>query len=151
MAVQVGKTRPVKKPAPGDAPNTGAPGPTPAPVKYVNPPLAERDFTPGYGTNHAPGSSSLTPGEKATSALADNLKAKAAEGDAGDLLQTIIERGTSRGSAAQVELQSPQTREVDKSPYPATFGMKGASAGPKVPSKLGQSVFDPTQVRKPGQ
>lgn len=149
MAYQNGN-RQVKKPAAGDAPNTGAPGPTPAPVKFANPSMAERDFKPGYGTNHDPHPSAIDPGEKAASALADNLRSKAAESDAGDLLGRIAERGTARGKAADVELQSPQTRDVDDTPYPTTFGMTGARPGPKVPAKCGASSFDPNSVRKPG-
>ena len=51
--------------AKGDAPNTGSPGPTPAPAKtYKNPVLVERDMTPGYGTAKNLGPSSVEPGVK---------------------------------------------------------------------------------------
>lgn len=149
MAYQ--NARPVKKPAQGNAKNTGAPGPTPAPVKYVNPTLNEKDFKPGYGTNHFTGASSVAPGQTAESDLARDLRSKAAQGDAGDLLGRIASRGTTRGNAAAVELQSPQTRDVDDSPYPTAHGMRNRSGeGAKVPDKLGQAVFDPNSVRKPG-
>lgn len=149
MAFQTGKPRAVKAAAKGDAKNTGAPGPTPAPVKFANPSLTERDFAPNYGTNHFTGASSANPGEKVTSPLADNLKAKAAEGDAGDLLQDIIERGTARDTS--VELQSPQTRVVSNEQLPASFGMRSrVGEGAKVPATCGFSEFDPNSERKPG-
>jgi hypothetical protein len=148
MAFQT--ARPVKKAAPGDAKNTGAPGPTPAPVKFANPSLNERQFTPGYGTNHFTGASSVTPGGKVTSPLADDLKSKAAEGDAGDLLQAIVEGGTARGKASRVELQAPQTRDIDNTSLPITPGMRSRNGeGDKVPATCGAPAFDPTQIRKP--
>jgi len=128
--------------------STGAPGPTPAPVRYANPSMDEKVFTPGYGTNHFTGRSSVDPGQKSTSKLADNLKSKAAEGDAGDLLQSIIEGGTARGRASRVELQAPQTREVDASPIATSFGMRSRNnEGDKVPATTGAPVSQP--VRKP--
>jgi hypothetical protein len=145
MAYQAG--RKVTQPAKGNAPATGNPGPTPAPVRYANPSMAERDFTPGYGTNHAPGSSSLTPGQKMTSPLADDLKRKAADSDGGDLLQAIVEGGTARGNAARVELQSPQTRSVDSNSLPVSFGMRSRNGDTdKVPATCGAPVSAP--VRK---
>ena len=131
------------------APATGMPGPTPPPTKFANPSLNERDFQPGYGTNHFTGASSADPGQKVTSPLADDLKAKAAQGDGGDLLQDIVTRGTARDTS--VELQSPQTRTVDNTPLPTTFGMRSRNGeNATVPAKTGQAVFDPNSERKPG-
>lgn len=133
MAYQVSK--PVKVPAKGDAPQR-KPGPTPAPTKkYQNPVLTERVEPVTYGGAKNLGPSSVEPGTTLTSPLADELKRVNALGDGGDHLQDIIERGTSRNS--MVDLQSSQTRDVNKTPFPASHGMKGASAGPKVPDKLG--------------
>lgn len=134
MAHQNG--RQVTKPAPGDARNNGAPGFTPPPTKFANPLMAERDFVPSYGSNHSTMPSSLTPGQRTSSPLADDLKRKAAESDGGDLLQTIIERGTARDSA-NAELLSPQTRTLSPGNVPNHPSMKGASAGAKVPNKCG--------------
>jgi hypothetical protein len=136
MAHQVGN-RPVKVPAKGDAKNTGSPGPTPAPTSAE---LAlKRDTSMGrtsYGANAWDGRTAADPGKSVSSPLADQLRAKNGEAD-GDLLGRIIERGSSRAVVADVDLQSPQTRQVDATPLPTTHGMKGATAGPKVPTKLG--------------
>jgi len=72
------------------------------------------------------------------------LKAKNAEGDGGDLLQRIIERGTSRGPTADTELQSPQTRAVSKDAYPTSFGLAKRWCGG---SPAGQG---PTHCGAPG-
>jgi len=146
MAYQTG--RPVKVPAKGDAPNTGAPGKTPAPTSAD---LARmKDVAYGrtsYGGNAYAGRVVADPGKSVTSPLADQLKAKAAESDGGDLLRTIIERGTARGPAADVELQSPQTRDVSKEPYPSAHGMQqrgidSGSPGAVVPATTGQPSGD---------
>jgi len=148
MAYQTGK--PVKVPAKGDARNTGAPGFTPAPT---SPPSSaelalRRDAAygrGGYGSNAYAGASSAEPGVSVTSPLADRLRAKAAAGDA-DLLSDIIRHGTSRDST--VDLKSSQTRPYTNEQHVETNpGTKGASAGPQVPQKLGQSAAP--VVRKP--
>jgi len=130
------------KPAKGNAPNTGSPGKTPAPVRYANPALDERSFVPGYGTNHFTGRSSVDPGQKMTSALADDLKRKAGEGDAGDLLQTIIEGGHALNA---------QTRTLPAGNVPLAHGMDvrgDRGGGVKVPNKIGDPVAVP-MARKP--
>ena len=138
----------VKGAAPGDAPNTGAPGPTPAPVRPVAPDVISHPRAPiGAGYGQSGGSenpSSINPGTKLESAMAANLRASV---DDDGLLDRIQRLGSGRGVIADVDLQSPQTRDVSKDPYPLAHGMKGASAGPKVPDKLGASVAVP--VRKP--
>jgi hypothetical protein len=145
MAHQTNKNRAVKVPAEGDAPNTGAPGPTPAPVKtYKNPDLEQmRVFQAGYGTNSDNSPSSLAPGTSKTSSLADELKRVNALGDQGDHLQDIISHGVARNSS--VDLASPQTRDVSKTPYPAAHGMRSRQAdsgspGGQVPDKCGAPV-----------
>lgn len=145
MAVQVG--RPVTKPAPGDAPATGNPGPSPAPVKEFDPTARDRSMgRTSYGANASAFPSSISTGHKVSSPTADMLKAKNAEGDGGDLLQRIIERGTSRGPAADAELQSPQTRAVSKDAYPTSFGLAkrggGGSPSGQVPTHCGAPVTD---------
>ena len=138
--------------AKGDARNTGAPGPTPPPrTKYKQPESGEKFQVVGYGAARNFGPSSADPGVTITSPLADDLRNVAAQGDGGDLLGRIAERGTARGPAADVELQSPQTRDVDASPYPTAHGMRNRSGeGAKVPNRLGESVFNPASIRKPG-
>ena len=93
MAYQTG--RPVKVPAEGDAPNTGSPGPTPPPTLAETQHMKDTAYgRTSYGANAYAGRVVANPGKSVTSPLADQLKAKAAEGDGGDLLQTIIEKGT---------------------------------------------------------
>jgi len=138
--------------AKGDARNTGAPGPTPPPrTKYKEPLPGEKDTVTGYGAARNFGPSSADPGVSVTSPLADDLRNVAAQADSGDLLGRIIEKGTAHGPAADVELQSPQTRNVDNTPYAPAHGMRSRSGeGGTVPAKCGQAVFDPNSVRKPG-
>ncbi len=104
--------RAVKSAAKGDAKNTGAPGPTPAPVKkYVNPPVVERQEVVGYGGSKNLGPSSTDPGVTITSPLADELRRVAALSDAGDLLGDIAQHGTARNVSAG-DMMAPQTRDV---------------------------------------
>lgn len=111
MAYQVHKNRAITQPARGNAPNTGAPGPTPGPTKkYQNLVLTERDEPTGYGQAKNLGPSSVEPGVTITSPLADELRRVAADSDAGDLIGAIAEHGTARNSS--VDLKSPQTRDV---------------------------------------
>jgi len=135
MAHQTGK-RAVTRPSAGDAPNTGAPGPTPAPTrKYVNPVLVERIEPTGYGQAKNLGPSSVEPGTTNTSGLADELRRVAAESDAGDLLGDIAARGTARD--ASVDLDSKQTRPFTNEQGVATHpNMKRQTT----PSKVGDVV-----------
>ena len=142
----------IATPAKGAGPETQL-GPTPAPTQaYVNPSLAPRLFKGGYGQNNDTTPSSIAPGRTVSSPLADELRRVNAKGDGGDLLGRIIERGTTRGLAADVELQSPQTRTVDKTPLKTRDGMKAADVGgaPRgsVPANVGTSAAQP--IRKPG-
>jgi hypothetical protein len=132
--------RPITKPAPGNAPNTGSPGFTPAP-KYQTPDLEEvRVFTPGYGTNNDGGPSSVAPGKTRTSGLADELK-RFAQND-GELDRVISEGTARRDDSITGQLRAIADKKVPTHPH-----MSGASAGPKVPAKLGMSEAPP--VRKP--
>jgi len=131
----------ITKPAKGNAANNGSPGPTPAPVRpYVNPNLSQaRAFSPGYGTNNDPNPSSIEPGTKQTSPLADELRRVAALSDAGDLLGDIAEHGTSRDVSVG-DMGAPQTRDVAPEPYPSSFGMRNPNANPvKIADKLGNA------------
>lgn len=90
----------------------------------------------GYGDASYSGPASDDPKARTTSALADALKAKNAEGDGCDHLQDMIEHGTARNNS--VDLQSPQTRDLaDKSegnrdPSPVYPGMVRQQAPAKV-------------------
>jgi hypothetical protein len=110
----------------------------------------------GYGANAWGGASSDNPGKTTTSPLADALKAKNAEADGGDLLQRIIERGTARGVIADVDLQSPQTRDVSRDQYPAAHGqvrrsIDAGSPGGVVPSVTGHSPMADEARRRAAQ
>jgi hypothetical protein len=134
MAYQSGN-KPVTKPAPGDAPNTGAPGPTPPPVEVER----SRSFgRENYGSNAYDGRVVTDPGQRVTSPLADALEAKQHGGAEGALtLEHIRQHGTARDST--IDLASAQTRDVSKEPYPSAHGMKPRTAGPVIPSKMGSS------------
>jgi hypothetical protein len=69
------------KRAPGDGPNTGAPGFTPAPIKDAEIPgsFGKMDRGNRVGQNQYPGASSLTPGQ---AAKADGLNIDPPGGDA---------------------------------------------------------------------
>jgi hypothetical protein len=142
----------VKGAAPGDAPNTGAPGFTPPPTKPVAPDVISRPRAPigaGYGmSGGAENPSSINAGTKLESPMASNLRASV---DDDGLLDRLQRQGSTRGVIADVDLQSPQTRDVSKEPYPTAHGMKPANVGGApsgtVPSKLGEVVAQP--VRKP--
>lgn len=137
MAYQSGN-RPVKKAAPGDAPNTGAPGFTPSPVER------SRSFgRENYGANAYDGGVSDEPGKRTTSPLADALEA-AQHGGAEDALtlEHIRQHGTARDST--IDLRSPQTRDVSKEQYPSAHGqvrrsIDSGSPGGTVPSVTGHS------------
>lgn len=144
------KNRAVKSAAKGDAPNTGAPGPTPAPTRtYKNPVLTERQEPTGYGIKDL-GPSSTDPGLSRTSPLADELKRVAAEGDGGDVLADIIQRGTARDVTSDLG-GSPQTRPVSDEGCAPSYGMKlpnmKAGSYGTLPAKLGAPAVNP--ARKP--
>jgi hypothetical protein len=115
----------ISKPAKGDAENTGAPGPTPAPTK-------ETAFGRGsYGANAYGGPSSIEPGAKSSSPMADAIRD--AQNDGQDVLGKIQAHGVT-GSP------SPQTRAISSEPLPPAHGMRsrtasGGSPGDKVPNK----------------
>ena len=123
MAHQVGG-RPATKPAKGNAAaNTGMPV-TPAPTEDALIKLTRaKDVAWGrqqFGGNGYAGPVSTRPGETITSDLAKSLKAKNAEGDAGDLLQEIVEGSKRRND----DLISSQLRKIDDSAYPVSSNMK---------------------------
>ncbi|MGD0332981.1 MAG: hypothetical protein ABSA90_06955 [Xanthobacteraceae bacterium] len=122
MAFQTGK-RPVTTAAKGNAPNTGMPV-TPAPTEDALVKLTKaKDVAWGrqqFGGNGYAGPVSTRPGETVMSDMAKSLKAKSAEGDAGDLLQDIIDGSNRRND----DLISSQLRKIDDSAYPVSSNMK---------------------------
>jgi hypothetical protein len=170
MAYQNNKSK-VTTAAKGDAKGGVKIGPTPAPVrKYRNPILTERTepLTYGGAKNLGPssvsadpndphgygqrdlGPVSVDPSQTRTSPLADELKRVAAEGDGGDVLQDVIERGTARDVTSDLG-GSPQTRAVSDKGLAPSFGMKlpnmKAGSYGTLPAKLGATTATP--VRKP--
>ncbi len=139
MAIQV------KKAAVGDAPATGmmkTPPPVrPAPPDDITDVRNPHNLRSGLGMNGYRGASSLPPGQTRLSPLAENLKASSE--DEG-LLDRIAQRGTGKNVIADVDLQSPQTRDVSKEPYPSAHGMHKPSGSPSgtVPSACGAPVTD---------
>ncbi len=138
MAYQSGN-KPVTQPAPGDAPATGNPGPTPPPVER------ERSFgRENYGSNAFDGRVVNDPGERTSSPLADALEAKQHSRASDALtLEHIRQHGTARDST--VDLASAQTRKVDDTPYPTAVGHHKASGGSPsgtVPTHCGAPVND---------
>jgi hypothetical protein len=143
----------VTKPAAGDAAPTGMQK-TPPPVR----PAPDDDVTnirhpspPGYGRSH-PGNnpSALAPGRLLQSDLAANLEfSQHASNPEGLTLDHIRQHGTARDSS--VDLQSSQTRKIDATQLPASFGLKNQS-DPKnavtVPSKMGSSPFADEATRR---
>ena len=129
----------VKRAAVGDAPATGMPKSPPTKVIPAAPKLREKDTGGEYGMNHFTGASSAPLNAIPQSPMAKNLAASSDDGE--DLLSTIQSKGTAALGPDW------QTRQVDPKGYPVAHGMKGASAGPKIPDKLGASVGQP--VRKP--
>jgi hypothetical protein len=106
----------------------------------------------GYGANAYGGASSDAPGKTTTSPLADALRAKAAEGDAGDLLGDIIKHGTARNGSVG-EMLAPQTRDVSKDAYPSAHGqvkrgIDSGSPGAVVPTSTGASPMGDEQRRR---
>jgi hypothetical protein len=112
-------------PAKGNAKNTGAPGPTPAPTTDALVSLTKaKDTAWGrgtYGGNAYNGPVSLAPGEKLSAPLGD----------------AIADPGLAAIAAGHGDTGAPQTRDVSSQPYPTAFGMKGASKGATVPTKTG--------------
>jgi hypothetical protein len=89
----------VKTTAKGDAANTGAPGPTPAPKAKPQPPdqiskVRAPTNAGGYGLNGFVGRSSLNPGEQLLSPMAESLKAASDDGES--VLDTVVAKGTAR-------------------------------------------------------
>jgi hypothetical protein len=146
----------VKKAAKGDAPATGMPK-TPAPTRQAPPDAVMEIRNPtaqSYGENGPKNNQSRTnPGQIVESDLARNLRESTDDGES--VLDQIIKGGAhsvDMGPHPDVNWQTrtlpPDNVPVHSAMRPANTG--GAPAG-QVPSKLGESVFNPNSIRKPGQ
>jgi hypothetical protein len=139
------QVKPVTVTAPGDARNTGAPGFTPGPTRPVPPlDLGIRSDEGGgqrYGRNQAFHAASIEPGTKLTSDFSVQPD--------DPVLQSVIGSGAARNTTVG-DLMSPQTRPISAEPIPTSFGMKGASSGPKIPGSVDKSGGPlPGTIRKP--
>ncbi len=116
---------------------------TPAPVIDV-----ARDHTwgrGGYGSNGASDPSSIAPGTKVTSVMADNLKAS---GDKGGL-DVIASKGM--GLRDQT-LNTFQTRTVSDMPFPPAFGHRNVNASPPtIPGAVEKNEGAPARQPPPGK
>ena len=125
--------------AKGNAAPTGTPK-SKAPTKVKGPDVISqaRLGGDGYGQNSGTSNpSAIAPGEQKVSAMGASIKA--AQDDGEGVLDTIIAKGV------HMDL-GWQTRDIGSKNVPTHPGTSGASAGPKVPAKLGMSEADP--VRK---
>jgi hypothetical protein len=124
----------VKEAAKGNAPNTGAPGRTPAPDAISAPRSGSGQ---GYGANGPAGNaSSVAPGKRVLSTLAQNLEQSSDDGES--VLQKVIAKG------ARMDDKNFQSRVISDQGLAPAHGMKsrtanGGSPGDKVPSKIGAS------------
>ena len=143
----------VKKAAVGDAPATGMMK-TPPPVRPPAPDEVSEIRHPSlqtHGMNGPNNPSSVPPGVGGPlSALGKNLKASV---DDDGLLDRIAQRGVGKGVIADVDLQSPQTRDVSKEQYPSVHGQTRrqsdeGSPGGTVPSACGAPVTDDWAARR---
>jgi hypothetical protein len=132
------RVKPAHDIAKGNAPNTGAPGPTPAPTRPSAPDVisAPRKGTAaGYGMNSDAGPVAIAPGATRQSPLADNLRASV---DDDGVLDRVQRDGTARPAPDW------QTRTVSDKGNPAAHGMasrqsNSGSPGGTIPAKIGAS------------
>ena len=130
---------------------------TPAPTRSAAPDLISRIRDPqggaAYGQNSSVGNPSvIDPGQQLLSPLAHNLKESADDGES--VLDQIIKGGAHSVDMGPHPDVNWQTRTLPPDNVPTHPAMRPANAGGapagQVPSKLGESVFDPNSVRKPG-
>jgi len=157
MAIQIHKKHhggKVKGAAPGDMAPTGMPEGFIPPVKPIAPDVISHPRLPvgaGFGmSGGAENPSSLPPGYGGPqSVLGKNLEV--ADGE--NLLDRIRRMGVGKSVIADVDLMSPQTRDVSKEQYPAAHGQRSRTAdagspGGMVPSACGASVNDDSATRR---
>lgn len=125
------------KKAPGNAANTGAPGPTPAPTHV------ERNFhgDQPYGNNRYGGPSSDTPGKRTTSGFEASKP--------GPVLDQVMGQGLRSDDASPIngQIRKLSDQNVPNHPAMSRRGPADGSPGATVPNKLGINEAQP--VRKP--
>lgn len=145
------QNRPSTKPAAGNAPNTGAPGPTPSPTR----PLPPGEFSPNrtaadrgnaYGENQSWAPPVLRPGQRSTSA---GVNIAPPDGD--PVLERVINRGLGPRDDREPD---DQIRQIAAGNVPNAWGQRdankgGAPAG-SVPDKTDASATA-NPIRKPGR
>jgi hypothetical protein len=147
MAVQAKHHKGGKIKGAGEGPNTGAPGPTPAPTRPALHDLISAPRGPGaiagYGqSGGANNPSSIPPGTRVVSPLAANLESSIDD----DGVQTaVIANGTARNSARVTN----QLRDIASRNVPDHPRMSGPSKGGTVPATIGTTSAP--VVRKPTQ
>jgi len=115
--------------APGDASNTGSPGPTPAPTRKIAPDMISKPRQPSSGLIGSR-AVSIPPGTQAPTPMAEVLRQ---DGDDGTL-ERIIREGTAKKDFAD------ELRTVDATPLKAAYGQRSRTAnqeGGTVPTKIG--------------
>jgi hypothetical protein len=124
--------RPVTTDSPGNAPDTGSPPGTPAPVKkYVRDFTREQEGGPRYGRNDADHPSSLAPGET----LSADLDISAPGGD--PVLNAIKHLGAGAGGGHQ------QSRTISDAPIAPAHGLKSQQSTPgALPSTVAKDTTD---------
>jgi hypothetical protein len=142
------RVKPAHDIAKGNAPDTGSPGPTPAPTRPAAPDVISRPraATPaGYGMNSDAGPVSVAPGTTRQSPLADNLRASV---DDDGVLDRVQREGTARrDDSITSQLRSIGDKNVPDHPHMKPANSGGAPCG-TIPAKIGASSAQP--IRKPG-
>lgn len=142
----------VKTAAAGNAPATGMGKTPPAKIVPTFPVLREKDSGGAYGQNHYTGPSSAPVSGVPQSPAGQNLTASV--DDDGVLDRLIHADKPTKGDIANLDLQSPQTREVSQEQLiPLAHGMKrqqqdySTIGKPSFPATLTDDESDP--VRQP--
>jgi hypothetical protein len=145
------RVKPAHDIAKGNAPDTGSPGPTPAPTRPAAPDVISaprRATAAGYGMNSDSGPVSLSPGMTRQSPLADNLRASV---DDDGVLDRVQRQGTARvDDSITSQLRSIGDKNVPDHPAMASARSRQPTyPGPKsatLPATTGKSDAQP---RKP--
>jgi hypothetical protein len=122
MAVQPNNRKPEQNPTAGKIVKT----PAPDAVDNIRSPTGV-----GQGQDGPQNRSWCLPGHASESPLASNLRQSQADSE--DVLSKVIAGGVAGRDDKIPADGNTQTRTVSDTPFPTTFGMKGAAPGPKIP------------------
>lgn len=138
--------------AKGNAPSTGAPGPTPAPTKKVIPNAPDEvtsvrapTFVGRYGLNGYAGASSAEPKQAVTSPMADNLRGTVDDDGvldrviAGDLRRDVGDPIADQQRPISAEPMQAAHGQVSQTGASADKPMGTPKAGATVPAKIGSA------------